>query len=76
MRSICIIIFCVASLVVQSSNKPNIVLILIDDLGTTDLQAFGGEISTPNMDALAAEGMIFLTITPLRSVPLRGKLCC
>ena len=59
MRSICIIIFCVASLVVQSSNKPNIVLILIDDLGLTDLQAFGGEINTPNMDALAAEGMIF-----------------
>ena len=51
--------FC-SSLVVQSSNKPNIVLILIDDLQlATDLQLFGGEISTPNMDALAAEGMIF-----------------
>ncbi len=29
------------------SKKPNIVLILIDDLGLTDLQAFGGEIDTP-----------------------------
>ena len=41
------------------SKKPNIVLILIDDLGLTDLQAFGGEIDTPNMDALANEGMMF-----------------
>ena len=45
------------------SKKPNIVLILIDDLGLTDLQAFGGEIDTPNMDALANEGIAFTNFT-------------
>ena len=59
MRSILTLIFCMTALVVKSSDNPNIVLILIDDLGLTDLQAFGGEINTPNMNALAAEGMIF-----------------
>ena len=38
-------------------NRPNILFILADDLGYTDLGAFGGEISTPNLDTLAFEGV-------------------
>lgn len=38
---------------------PNIVLIMADDLGFSDLGCYGGEIETPNLDRLAAEGMRF-----------------
>ncbi|MCI4591702.1 arylsulfatase [Sphingobium sp. BYY-5] len=37
--------------------KPNIVLIVLDDVGFSDLGAFGSEIRTPNIDALAAGGL-------------------
>jgi arylsulfatase len=37
--------------------RPNILLILADDLGYSDLGAFGGEIDTPNLDRLAQRGM-------------------
>ncbi|APU97340.1 arylsulfatase [Sphingobacterium siyangense] len=37
--------------------KPNIILILADDLGYSDLGAYGSEISTPNLDRLANEGL-------------------
>ena len=41
----------------QSIKKPNILLIVVDDLGYTDIGAFGSEIKTPNLDALAKAGM-------------------
>lgn len=40
--------------------RPNILLIVADDLGYSDLGAFGGEISTPNLDRLAGEGRLLL----------------
>ena len=43
----------------EQSNKPNIVLIMADDLGFSDLGCYGGEINTPNLDALAADGIRF-----------------
>lgn len=39
--------------------KPNIVLIMADDLGFSDIGAYGSEIQTPNLDKLAAEGIRF-----------------
>ncbi len=39
--------------------KPNIVFILADDLGYSDLGCYGGEIATPNLDALAKNGIRF-----------------
>ena len=40
----------------RSDRTPNILLIVADDLGFCDLGAFGGELTTPNLDALAHEG--------------------
>jgi len=40
-------------------SRPNIVLILADDLGYSDLGCYGGEIPTPNLDRLAGEGLRF-----------------
>ena len=39
--------------------KPNILLILADDLGYSDLGCYGGEVATPNLDALAKGGLRF-----------------
>lgn len=43
----------------QSAERPNIVLILADDVGFTDFGAYGGEARTPNIDALAQRGAQF-----------------
>jgi arylsulfatase len=42
-----------------ASKRPNFLLIIADDLGYSDLGCFGGEIETPNIDRLAAEGVRF-----------------
>jgi arylsulfatase len=42
--------------------RPNVVIILVDDMGFSDLGCFGGEVRTPNLDRLAAEGMRFTDI--------------
>src|SRR2546421_1237151 len=39
--------------------RPNVVLILADDMGFSDLGCYGGEIQTPNLDGLAKEGVRF-----------------
>ncbi|WP_277873320.1 sulfatase-like hydrolase/transferase [Sphingomonas paeninsulae] len=46
--------------------RPNILLIVADDLGFSDLGAFGGEIATPHLDALAMAGRRF---TDFHSAP-------
>ena len=46
-----------SNLLMQTETRPNILLIVADDLGYSDIGAFGGEISTPNLDALAAGGL-------------------
>ncbi|MCH7751382.1 MAG: arylsulfatase [Planctomycetes bacterium] len=42
-----------------AGEKPNIILIMADDLGFADLGCYGSEIETPNLDALAADGLRF-----------------
>jgi len=44
----------------QKENKlPNILLIVADDLGFSDSSPFGGEISTPSLQSLADDGILF-----------------
>ena len=38
-------------------SKPNIILIMVDDMGYSDLGNYGSEIKTPNLDKLASEGL-------------------
>jgi arylsulfatase A-like enzyme len=58
--------------------RPNILLIVADDAGYSDLGSYGGEIQTPNLDALAALGIRFTqftasaTCSPSRSMLLSG----
>lgn len=42
----------------KTNKKPNIILIMVDDMGYSDLGSYGSEISTPNLDKLAKEGII------------------
>ncbi len=59
-------------------NPPNIVMIAADDMGYSDLSLYGGEVSTPNIDALAEAGMMLTnfraapTCSPTRSMMLSG----
>jgi arylsulfatase len=48
-----------ASLHAATAARPNVILILVDDMGWSDLGCQGSEISTPNIDALAATGVRF-----------------
>jgi arylsulfatase A-like enzyme len=41
----------------RKETRPNIIVILADDMGYSDIGCFGGEISTPNLDRLAGEGL-------------------
>ncbi len=50
---------CMAARPISAAGRPNIVLIMADDLGFADLGCYGAEIETPNLDALAAEGLRF-----------------
>lgn len=55
--------------------KPNIVLILADDLGYSDLGCYGGDIATPNLDALAKNGLRFTQFyNTARCWPSRGAI--
>ncbi|HEY2588788.1 MAG TPA: arylsulfatase [Tepidisphaeraceae bacterium] len=45
--------------VAPAASRPNIVIILADDVGFSDIGCYGGEIHTPNLDALAAGGVRF-----------------
>lgn len=43
----------------QADGRPNIVLVMTDDMGFSDIGAYGSEISTPNIDTLAKNGIKF-----------------
>lgn len=55
--------------------RPNIVLIMVDDMGYSDLGCFGGEIPTPNIDRLAENGIRYTQFyNTARSCPTRASL--
>ena len=55
--------------------RPNVVLMLADNLGYGDLSCYGGSVPTPRLDALAAQGMRFTNFnTEAQCTPTRGAL--
>lgn len=59
----------------SSAAPPNVVFILADDLGYSDLGCYGGEIETPNLDGLAKNGLRFTQFyNTARCWPTRGAL--
>lgn len=57
------------------AKKPNIIFIMVDDLGYSDIGCYGGEISTPNLDRLAANGLRYSSMYNTgRCWPSRGAL--
>src|SRR5207302_8182366 len=58
-----------------AAGRPNVVVILADDLGYSDLGCYGGEIRTPNLDGLAAGGLRFTQFyNTARCWPSRASL--
>ncbi|MBK8209910.1 MAG: sulfatase-like hydrolase/transferase [Rhodospirillales bacterium] len=65
---------------VTADTRPNFILIVADDLGYGDLTSYGGNIATPNIDALAEQGVRFTDFhsnapvcTPTRAAMLTGR---
>ena len=59
----------------KAAGKPNIVLIMADDLGFSDLGCYGGEIQTPNLDYLANNGIRYTQFyNTSRCCPTRASL--
>jgi arylsulfatase len=59
----------------KAPRRPNVVVILADDLGWSDLGCYGGEIKTPNLDRLAANGLRFTRFYNAgRCCPTRASL--
>lgn len=77
----CLLIACllVMSLLVPSlvlaAQRPNVIVILSDDMGFSDLGCYGGEIPTPNLDRLAGNGLRFTQFyNTARCCPTRASL--
>jgi arylsulfatase A-like enzyme len=58
-----------------AAEKPNIVLIMVDDMGFSDIRPYGGEIDTPHLDSLAKNGLRFTQFyNSARCCPTRATL--
>ncbi len=69
-----LLVNCVAAFP-TTSRRPNIIVIISDDMGYSDLGCYGGEIRTPNLDALAANGLRFTQFyNTARCCPTRASL--
>jgi arylsulfatase len=61
--------------ITTSHAKPNVIVILVDDMGYSDAGAFGGEVKTPNVDRLAKGGLRFTqNYNSARCCPSRASL--
>src|SRR4030095_1921016 len=84
MRSVFVITLCLSfatDVAFAQSSRPNVVLVLADDLGYGDLGCFGSkDVKTPNLDKFAAEGMRFTSCyaghpncSPSRTALMTGR---
>lgn len=59
----------------RTTNRPNIVIFLADDMGFSDIGCYGGEVQTPNIDRIAAEGALMTQFyNTARCSPSRASL--
>lgn len=77
---ICFLIAALAAFSLSASKRPNVVILLADDLGSGDLSCYEGPVQTPNIDSLAKQGARFETFysgcavcSPSRSVLMTGR---
>ena len=74
-NALALVLSLVAAYAAPASRPPNVLLILADDLGYSDLGCYGGEIPTPNLDRLAKSGARFeKAYTSARCCPTRASL--
>jgi len=70
--------FCLICCTATAASRPNIVVIMVDDLGFSDIGPYGSEVATPHLDALAAGGVKFSQFyntgrcCPTRAILLTG----
>jgi len=63
----------------KQQSRPNFITLVIDDMGFSDIGAFGGEVPTPNLDQLANDGIMLTnfyaaaTSSPSRSMLFSGR---
>ncbi|MFI2741656.1 arylsulfatase [Zhouia sp. PK063] len=75
MKKITLLVFCLCSCIIHAQKKPNIILIMSDDMGYSDLGCYGGEIDTPNLNELATTGLKFTQFyNTARCCPTRASL--
>lgn len=66
---------CISAYAQPTDKRPNILLILADDMGYSDLSCYGGEINTPNIDKIAMGGIRFTNFyNAARCCPTRASL--
>lgn len=56
---VAILLACITALQASNPERPNVLIILADDMGFSDAGCYGGEIQTPNLDSLARNGLRF-----------------
>jgi arylsulfatase len=70
-----LLFLCMAPAPAQTRERPNIIVMLADDMGFSDIGCYGSEIPTPNLDALAADGLRFTNFHNMsRCCPSRATL--
>src|ERR1044071_3096181 len=73
-RLVLILLLCLGCAAAESK-RPNILLIMSDDMGFSDLGCYGSEIQTPNLDSLAQNGVRFTQFYNMsRCCPTRASL--
>lgn len=80
LQTCCIMLALILSQPATSAERPNVVVLLSDDLGWQDIGCYGGPVKTPTLDRLAAGGMRFTDFysgaavcSPSRAVLLAGR---
>ncbi len=70
-----LVVWALCSMATAAGSQPNIVVILSDDMGYSDIGCYGGEIETPTLDRLAAGGLRFTQFyNTARCCPTRASL--